>query len=123
MYGIDEDVWKPVVIHGKHNTVNQTQQNANSEVVKRTHTGNNTLNKKMYEDDIFVQDKVTLEFRKEFQKRRLDCKKTQEQLAKEAKNLKDSLKAIKNLENGKVTMKEAIQIAISVRHVIGVMKH
>lgn len=120
MYGIDEDVWKPVVIHGKHKT---QQQNANTEVVKRTHTGNNTLSKKLHEDDIFVQDKVTLEFRKEFQKRRLDCKKTQEQLAKEARNLKDSLKAIKNLENGKVTMKEAIQIAISVRHVIGIMKH
>jgi len=121
MYGNDENAWKPVVIHGKKNTIKQ-QQNVISEVVKKTHTGNN-LSKKLYEDDIVVQDKITLEFRKEFQKRRLDCKRTQEQLAKEARNLKDSLKAIKNLENGKVTMKEAIQIAISVRHVIGIMKH
>lgn len=123
MYGNDENAWKPVVIHGKKNTIKQQQQqNVSSEVVKKTHTGNN-LSKSLYEDDIVVQDKVTLEFRKEFQKRRLDCKRTQEQLAKEARNLKDSLKAIKNLENGKVTMKEAIQIAISVRHIIGQIKH
>lgn len=118
MYGYDENAWKTITIHGKENTIKKNTEYQNTETVKKEKL-QSSISKKMYSDDIVVQDKVSLEFRKEFQKRRLDVGKTQEQLAKEAKNLKDSVKAIKNLESGKVSMKEAIQIAISVRHIIG----
>jgi len=105
MYGIDENAWTPVILKKQKTPINTYKPSVEKPKEK--------------EFDEKTDDKVTIAFRKEFQKRRLNCKKTQQQLANEAKNLKDGVKRINELENGKISMKEAIQIAITVRHVIG----
>ena len=104
MYGNQENEWETVILRKQ-----KSKTPINTHVAKP----------KEKEYDEKIEEKVSIAFRKEFQTRRLNCKKTQQQLANEAKNLKDGVKKINELENGKVSMKEAIQIAITVRHVIG----
>lgn len=106
----------PVIIRGK--SVPATKQQ--KEIVQRPV---NHTSKKLDDIDGPPQvEMVTPRFKQDFINARTAAKKTQDQLAREAKNLKDGVKAIKALEAGKLTMKEAVQVAIACRNVIGIVK-
>lgn len=110
--------FKPVVIRGKSPYVPPEKQH-------RETFQKQTVDRQKNLDDIDGPPKVEMvsaKFKQDFINARTAAKKTQDQLAKEARNLKDGVKAIKALEAGKLTMKEAVQVAVSCRGVIGIIK-
>lgn len=116
--------WTPVTIHGKSkNVINNNKEicSGTKETLKKDTNSQNKLPKKIESEDYNVV-LVTSKFKQDFINARVAAKKTQDQLAKQAKNLKGGVKVIKELEAGKLTMKEAIQVAMCCRAVIGIIK-
>ena len=109
--------WNPVVIRGKSVPVSNPQQ---KQIVPKPC---NQVSKKL--DDVDGPPKIEMvsqRFKQDFINARTAKNKSQDQLAKEARNLKGGVKVIKDLEAGKLTMKEAVQVAMACRNVIGIIK-
>lgn len=116
--------WKEVTIRGKSNTVKnvkQSQDKLHSSIQKKvSNSEQSILERKLNDDDgMPVVTMVPHSYKLAFIKARTSKSKTQDQLAKEAKNLKGGVKSIKDLEAGKLTFSEAKKVAQSCFHVIG----
>ena len=99
----DHQDWKPVIIRGK---VSNTVKNA----VVHTEVAEKRRGDSKPKDIDAPLEKVAPKLRNAFIQARTTAGKSQAQLAKELRGVKDPIASIRDLETGKLSHKDAVQL-------------